>query len=450
MSWPRTFHRIWFDEPERPRFAGWRDRLQELHPDWEIRTWGSSAEVRELLATEKLRGLWDRYLESDPFGRIPDIARYVLLHTFGGVYIDTDFEPLRSFDELLEDPRPFAAWENERTMCTALLASPPAHDAIGVLIDGLPKQLGKTQGKPANYAAGPEYATPIWRARDDVRRLPPWTFYPVGWWEKHMLGDPANYHPETYAVHHWAKGWGEERAQKIGTEFTTVILVPWRAGDPDRERAWEFVRRCLEPLGWPVVLGDSDGNFNRSAAVNAAAEGAGDWDVAVIIDADTVDDHAALEKAVEQAHAEGSAVVPWDIRWKLNQDASARVARVGLGRFNRASDIDRRDRTRPRGVAVRKRGGTIVVSRAAWDAVGGFDPGFASWGHEDRAFREAIATLAPGGLHSLPGVSYHLWHELASVDRKGSPEGRDRFARYTEASGNPAEMAALLREFGRL
>jgi len=142
--WTKTFHRIWFDEPERPEFAAWRDKLAELHPDWTIRTWDSSDEVRSLIDEATLTDRWDAYMASDPFGRIPDIARYLLLWHFGGVYIDTDFEPLRPFDELLEDPRPFAAWENDRTMCTALLASPKQHPAIGILLEGLVDRLGLT------------------------------------------------------------------------------------------------------------------------------------------------------------------------------------------------------------------------------------------------------------------------------------------------------------------
>lgn len=440
----RFFTGSGFDEEESPRFAAFKERLAELHPDWEIRTWQDSSELRWL----RNQKLFDQWFEKDPYGRIPDILRYELLWKFGGVYIDTDFEPLRPLDVLLEDPRPFAAWENERTMCTAILGAPPQHPAIDALITNLPAHAKKMADRTPNYATGPEFATKIWRGREDVRRLPPICFYPVGWWETHRLG--IEYPPETFAVHHWARGWGEEAAPKPKDgEPLIVILVPWRPGDPDREAAWQFVQRSLKPLGWPIICGDAKGPWNRSSAINAASKAAGAWDVAVIIDADTIENLPALQQAALDAHKKGSAVVPWNERWKLSKAGSERFLRRGARDFQQSQDLDRFDRTRPRGVRPEKRGGSVVVSREAWDAVGGFDEGFVDWGHEDRAFRQACMHLAPGGLEEMKSTVWHLWHPLASEDRKGSQEGRDRFARYYE-SGTPGQMSLLLREFGML
>lgn len=203
MTWPRLFHRVWLDEDERPEFASWRDRLAELHPDWEIKTWDDSRELTWLRNQEA----FEDAMEHDPFGRGPDILRYELLWKFGGVYIDTDFEPIRPFDDLLLDDRPFLGWEDDRRLCTAVFGAPPGHGAIGALIEGLPASLEEHANENPTIASGPGYATPILRDRDDVRRLPVGVFYPVGWWEREKLGQ-VEYPDETIAVHHWAKGWG--------------------------------------------------------------------------------------------------------------------------------------------------------------------------------------------------------------------------------------------------
>jgi len=206
MTWPRVFHRIWLDEEERPEFKAWRVKLEQLHPRWEIRTWGDSDEAREVVP-ESLLPYWDRYIVEDPYGRIPDILRYALLWKFGGVYIDTDFEPLKPFDELLEDKRPFLGWEDDRRLCTAVFGAPKAHPAIAELLERLPDSLIENVKDNPTVASGPGYATPLLRDRDDVRRLPVGVFYPVGWWERELLGE-VEYPEQTIAVHHWAKGWG--------------------------------------------------------------------------------------------------------------------------------------------------------------------------------------------------------------------------------------------------
>jgi hypothetical protein len=361
VSWPRIFHRIWLDEPERPEFAAWRDRLQELHPDWEIRTWQDSSEFTWL----RNKDLFYKYLETDPFGRVPDILRYELLWRFGGVYIDTDFEPLRSIEPLLEDPRPFAAWENDRTMCTAVLASPPKHPAIGELIEGLPAQCAATEDKTPNYATGPEYATAHWRGRDDVRRLPPWTFYPVGWWERHLLGNQENYHPDTFAVHHWSKGWGDNKQpQKAGTsDGKTVILVPSGSPTPSGSESGPTSESTLNNWGglssWPILTPWSGTALKRSTV---RLQQAGDWECALIADADTIVDVGSMRKAASRATSFGAVTVPWKLRWKLNETGTARRMATSGHWTQTHKDLDHNDRT-PARLPILYRGGPVVVPR---------------------------------------------------------------------------------------
>lgn len=86
---------------------------------------------------------------------------------------------------------------------------------------------------------------------------------------------------------------------------TPVVLVPWRADNGQRSDIWAYTRKQIWGLrhpGWPIVEGVApDGPFNRSAAINAAAETAGDWDVAVIADSDTFTERRSLLRAVDAA-----------------------------------------------------------------------------------------------------------------------------------------------------
>ncbi len=462
--WPKVFHRIWFDEEERPEFVAWREELQRLHPDWTVKTWGRSSEVRSLIDDDELLAEWDRYIVEDPFGRIPDIARYLILWYFGGIYIDTDFEPLRPMKELLEDPRPFAAWENDRTMCTALLASPPEHSAIGVLLEGLVGRLRWAEGKPANEAVGPEYATGLWRERDDVRRLPPSSFYPVGWWEKHLLGE-VEYPRETFAVHHWAKGWGKNPTGKapqrtepriLTPEMSRVsVLVPFRDSDGTRTRLWDFVRERLERL-YPeaeIVVASDDGTdpFHKTLALNRAAHEA-TGDVFVLYDSDTLVDIQALREMVGAVQAEPMRwAQPYTQKIKLNEAATEAVLSAGPG-WN--GTLNWRSYGRMEGNSSFPGAPPIVISRQAWQAVHGMDERFRGWGQEDVALSYALTVLCGRMSRKTRAEAYHLRHQRIGVSGNDLWPGQDEESKkyniwlqsqYRQAR-TPGAMQKLLEE----
>ena len=457
-TWTKTFHRIWFDEEERVEFAAWRERLRDLHPDWQIKTWDRSEEVRRLIDDQPLRDAWDRYMASDPFGRIPDIARYLLLWHYGGIYVDTDFEPLRPMDDLLNDPRPFAAWENDRTMCTALLGAPAHHPAIGDLIAGLVDRLSATEGQTANNAAGPEYATALWREREDVRRLPPSSFYPVGWWEKHLLGN-VDYPPETYAVHHWAKGWGKPTSKlaavrAAGASAAVSLLVPFRDADGSRTRLWDFIRERLERL-YPeaeIVVASDDGEdpFHKTMALNRAAAAA-TGDIFILWDSDTWVDVDVLKQAVAavQENPERWAS-PYRMKIKLNEPTTEAILEAGAFWDG---DVDLKTTGNHHRTSF-KDAPPLVVSRSAWDAVKGQDERFHGWGNEDQAFAHCLNVMVGQCLPRFPGNAWHLNHHREGVSGNDTWIGQTLeqrkysiwlMSRYRKAR-TPHDLKVLLEE----
>lgn len=225
-----------------------------------------------------------------------------------------------------------------------------------------------------------------------------------------------------------------------------AILVPRRAGKADRDEIWAFARRWWEndhPT-WALVEGDHEdgGPFNRAAALNRAAELAGDWDIAVCIDADVLIDAHQVRAAVRLAAVNGGPVLAYDERMHLSRVATRRI----LGGY-------RGDWMRPKGfvraVLHDSCSSAIVVSRNLWDAVGGFDETFIGWGWEDVAFRCAAETISGQELVKIGGKLWHLWHEVSSENHSAQPTfqaNRARGADYVQARYDPARMAALLDE----
>jgi GT2 family glycosyltransferase len=175
-----------------------------------------------------------------------------------------------------------------------------------------------------------------------------------------------------------------------------AVLIPWRAGDELREQSWDVVRPYIERLGWPLHCGDRDGPWSRAAAINAAAADAGAWDVAVIIDADTIPP-PDLDAAVKLAHETAGAIRPHDHLYRLTPSGNIAVARGGLEALEQRHYLDEYPG-----------GGMLVISRSAWEATGGPSEKFIGWGHEDTEWNMRLVAFADWD--RIPGEAYHLWH----------------------------------------
>lgn len=228
----------------------------------------------------------------------------------------------------------------------------------------------------------------------------------------------------------------------------TVILVPIRSGFADRDRLWEFCRSWWGERhpDWPIVEGHheaEEGLFNRSVALNRAAALAGDWDVAVVIDADVLCDPNRVREAVQMAADTGQMVLPYQLRYDLGE-AGTEMVLDGV-----VPDPDDRDWRRQVAYTYRNQvSGVLAVSRSLWDACEGFDEKFRGWGCEDNAFAAAAQTFG-GPLLRLPGEVWELHHATASEGRRGTPShnaNHARKVRYDAVIGNPEAIRRLRHE----
>lgn len=223
-----------------------------------------------------------------------------------------------------------------------------------------------------------------------------------------------------------------------------VVLVPRRAGNPERDRLWKFCRRRWETThpDWRIVEGHhDDGPFNRSAAINTAAAEAGDWDVAVIIDADVITDPTAVRAGVKVAADSGLMTVTHDTRVMLNKMGTNKVLNGFTGQWWQRSLVDT--------VYHDSVSCSVAVSRELWDTVGGFDPLFVGWGYEDTAFGIACETLTGHPIVRITSVVFHLHHGLAPEAANSNPLRQANEARrkaYEQARGNLKALAPLLAE----
>lgn len=176
-----------------------------------------------------------------------------------------------------------------------------------------------------------------------------------------------------------------------------VTLVPFRGGEPRREFLWDHTKPILEEIGFPIHLGDSTGEWARAEAMNNASTSAGNWDVAILADADTIPDIDSIDRAISWVQSTRGAARPHMERWMLTESGTDKFLRLGREALV-LEDYDKQWQG----------GGLLVVHRECWDKVGGFDERFVGWGREDTCFN--LRALRRASWDRLPGDAWHLWH----------------------------------------
>ncbi len=188
-----------------------------------------------------------------------------------------------------------------------------------------------------------------------------------------------------------------------------VILVPWRTDNGHRERLWGVCKARWAPLfpEWQIYEGRSPGGpWDRAAAVNDAAQQAGDWDIALVCDADVLLPFSQVDAAVRVAESTGK--VTWAHRgWgELTRDATEHLLRQPVAALSPefTPEPDEVKKQTPISWSC-----CMAVPRKVFDALGGLDERFAGWGGEDTAFAAAIQGLH--GYERIEGVVWNLWHD---------------------------------------
>ena len=189
--------------------------------------------------------------------------------------------------------------------------------------------------------------------------------------------------------------------------MTDVILIPYRGVNAEREANFRFVVDWYRPLGYQVTIGDSlSDRFNRAASRNAAAKGAGDWDRALIADADcVVQDLDVIRDAMDRAQDTGKLILPHDNFWRLSAVGTKKVLaqpwllkRSDLNKYT--NEVRLTNHMMP--------SGALVLTHKTYEKIGGYDERLVGWGYEDSEFlKDAEKTV---GYERLKGNMIHLWH----------------------------------------
>jgi mannosyltransferase OCH1-like enzyme len=218
---PRIIHQTWKSEQVPRSWQPLQDTWKRLHPDWEHRLWTDDDNARFI--AEHYPAFLPIYKAYDQEIKRVDAVRYFIMHHYGGVYVDLDFEALRPIDGLLAGKEVVLGWEPkshvdaDRAVRTrgftsilgnAFLASTAGHPFWEAVADA----LVDWQSHPSVLdATGPFLLTRTYLHYSERSRLSvmdPALLYPVSKWDAWRgaleRGNLEVCHGnKAYAVHHW-------------------------------------------------------------------------------------------------------------------------------------------------------------------------------------------------------------------------------------------------------
>lgn len=205
---PRIFHRV---VPERivPRAEEFWSKLEELHTGWRFVTWRDPLDPADFPETSSVWPL------CDSGAALADLVRLEVLLRDGGIFVDWDCRPLRSFEPLLALDA-FAGYEDDRIVPNAVLGAKPQHPAIREALD---RALDSTRAGGGTWNGGPGATTRTFVGRPDVLLLPPEAFYPVSYRSPDRDGLMAEFdprrHPASFVLHEYWGSWLEPERRRV-------------------------------------------------------------------------------------------------------------------------------------------------------------------------------------------------------------------------------------------
>ena len=207
---PRVVHRMWFGTKRMPEeYRAYGRAWQRL--GYELHTW-TEADLGPLLNQDAFDAIGAGGVnvgagnpEVGVAVQRADVVGYELAYQFGGIVANTDIEPLRSFDDLLDGVEAFACFEQGDFVSNALIGGVLQHPFWRAVIDRLPVRLGFTQHLSMNEQTGPHLLSEVHRMRDDLTVFGAWTHCPYLYGDMGKEGRPDLWETPgpPYAEHHW-------------------------------------------------------------------------------------------------------------------------------------------------------------------------------------------------------------------------------------------------------
>lgn len=216
---PKIIHYCWVGDKPKPQSVLYCIESWKRHcPDYEIREWNETN--YDFTKNEYMRQAY----EAKKWGFVPDYARLDIVYEHGGIYLDTDVEMVRSFDELLEHEC-FFGFEDTGdgeyfVNCGHGFGAAPRHNAVKAARDHYEHLSFTNEDGSLNLLASPYYTTQSLRRLGLVQENRDQVLPGVQVFASDVLC-PKNFRTgkltktaRTVSIHHFTASWVDDKIKQ--------------------------------------------------------------------------------------------------------------------------------------------------------------------------------------------------------------------------------------------
>ncbi|WP_242219282.1 capsular polysaccharide synthesis protein [Bacillus cereus group sp. BfR-BA-01380] len=227
---PRTIHYCWFGGKDKPDIVkrcieSWKKNL----PEYEIIEWNEdNFDINCNLYVKEA-------YKAGKFAFVSDYVRVHALYDYGGIYLDTDVEVFKSFNDLLHHDS-FWGFEQENYIATSTIGAAKGNKLIKTFLDSYEKKgFIKENGSYddlTNVAIVTEILKNIGlKTNGEYQEIEGiGTFYPQTYFSPYDYINCRKFITEnTHAMHHFYKSWLPPKARMKGK--IKLILAKIIGGD---------------------------------------------------------------------------------------------------------------------------------------------------------------------------------------------------------------------------
>lgn len=227
---PKKIHYCWFGKKEIPeKNRNWMKSWKKYCSDYEIIRWDESN-----YDVSKNRYMYEAY-QNKKWGFVSDYARIDIIYNYGGIYLDTDVELLKSWEELRYQDAFMGMEANLRINLGLGFGSVPYYGLWKDLLDLYDELHFVREDGTWNQLPCPQLQNDIYLRRGfinngEYQRIDQAVIYPPAVFSpKDLYTGEVLFTSHTYSIHHYDGSWVDDRQRdkdcvrrKMYTHFKNI------------------------------------------------------------------------------------------------------------------------------------------------------------------------------------------------------------------------------------